>query len=70
MYHKNIGNRSDTSGKSVPLFENLCNKKKIPHVIKVKNIEREVNLPILKNLLFKEEYAKIIIINGNIKKIL
>jgi hypothetical protein len=47
---------------------NLNKTKNIPHTTSVPNIEIAVNLPILKNLLFKDAYAKINKIRGRTKK--
>ena len=57
--HTKSGNNSEISGITVPEFVNLNNIKKNPQTIKVPKIEKEVNLPILKNLLLSEAYAKI-----------
>ena len=66
--HTKSGNNSEISGITVPEFVNLNNIKKNPQTISVPKIERDVNLPKLKNLLFKEAYAKINKIIGNTKK--
>lgn len=44
----------DISGDTTPPFVNLNNIKKNPQTINVPKTENEVNLPILKNLLFNE----------------
>ena len=51
----NIGRSKEISGVIVPEFVILNNIKKNPQTINVPKIVKDVNFPILKNLLFKEE---------------
>jgi hypothetical protein len=53
----NIGKSKENSGTILPELVSLNNIKKNPQTISVPKIERDVNLPKLKNLLFKEAYA-------------
>ena len=64
IYHNTIGNNIENSGFNTPPDENLCNIKNNPQIISVEAIDRDVNLPILKNLLLNEVYEKIKMING------
>ena len=50
------GNNKDNSGFKTPELVILNKKKKTPQTIKVPKIENDVNLPILKNLLFNDAY--------------